>query len=50
MRLMLRLNGYDLRASLDEKFKFILGLAKGGLNEQTIAEWLKKKSSPYKHA
>ena len=46
MRLMLRLNGYDLRASIEEKFKFVIEIAEGKLNERALAEWLKKKSKP----
>ena len=48
MRLMLRLNGYDLRASLEDKFEFIMGMAKGQLTEQAIADWLKRHSRPYR--
>lgn len=48
MRLMLRLNGYDLRATLSEKFEFVLEIAKGSLTEQAIADWLKKHSKPYR--
>ena len=42
MRLMLRLNGHDLRASENEKFEFTMEIAKGKLNEAEIADWLKK--------
>ena len=44
MRLMLRLNGYDLQASLNAKFNFALAIADGRLKEQAIADWLKKHS------
>lgn len=44
MRLMLRLNGFDLRASEDDKFNFVMEIAKGNLTEQQIAERLKKYS------
>lgn len=44
MRLMLRLNGYDLQASINAKFNFVLEIAKGNLKEQAIADWLKKHS------
>ena len=51
MRLMLRQNSRDLRASEDAKFEFVLEIAKGKLTEQGIADWLKKHSRPYrKHA
>ena len=48
MRLMLRLNGYDLRARTQGKFDFVLQIAKGELAEQSIADWLKDHSRPYR--
>jgi death-on-curing protein len=48
MRLMLRLNGYDLHASLEAKFDFVMEIAKGKLTEQAIADWLKRHSRPYR--
>ena len=42
MRLMLRLNGYDLRASENAKFEVTMKIAKGKLNEADIGDWLKK--------
>ena len=50
MRLMLRLNGYDLQASLDVKFKFVMGIAKGKLREQAAADWLGRHSRLRKKA
>ena len=47
MRLMLRLNEFDLRASEDSKFEFVLKIAEGKLTEQAIADWLKQNSRPY---
>ena len=47
MRLMLRLNHYDLRASADAKFDFVMEIAEGKLTEQGIADWLKAHSRPY---
>ncbi|MBI4489865.1 MAG: type II toxin-antitoxin system death-on-curing family toxin [Deltaproteobacteria bacterium] len=44
MRLMLRLNGYDIQASLNAKFDFVLAIAEGNLKEQAIADWLKQRS------
>jgi death-on-curing protein len=44
MRLILRLNGYDVQASLAAKFNFVLGIAEGKLKEQAIADWLKHRS------
>ena len=48
MRLTLRLNGYDLHASLEAKFDFVMEIAKGKLTEQAIADWLKRHSRPYR--
>ncbi|MBI3319668.1 MAG: type II toxin-antitoxin system death-on-curing family toxin [Candidatus Omnitrophica bacterium] len=48
MRLMLRLNGYDLRASLDAKYDFVIEIAKGKLSEQAIADWLKQHTRPFR--
>ena len=48
MRLMLRLNGYDIHATFDEKLRFALAIAKGEHTEQAIAEWLKQHSRPYR--
>ena len=48
MRLMLRMNGYDLHAPLEAKFDFIMEMAKGKLTEQAIADWLKHHSWPYR--
>jgi death-on-curing protein len=47
MRLMLRINGRDLHASLEAKFDLVVDIAKGKLNEQAIADWLKRHSQPY---
>lgn len=48
MRLMLRLNGYDLHASLEAKLNVVMGIAKGKLTEHGIADWLEAHSQPYK--
>ena len=52
MRLMLRLNGYDIQASVNAKFDFVLAIAEGELKEQAIADWLKhhnrRKKTPRK--
>jgi death-on-curing protein len=48
MRLILRLNGYDVQASLEAKFNFVLGIAEGKLKEQAIADWLKHRSGKRK--
>ena len=44
MRLILRLNSYDVEASFDAKFNFVLVIAEGEFKEQAIADWLKKHS------
>ena len=49
MRLMLRLNGCDLHASLEVKFDFVMEIAKGKLTEQAIADWLKRHSRPHRN-
>ena len=41
MRLMLRFNGHDVRSTVEQKFDFVMGIAKGTLTEQQISEWLK---------
>lgn len=48
MRLMLRLNGHDVKASEKGKFDFVIKIAAGKLKEQAIADWLKQNSKPYK--
>ncbi len=48
MRLMLRLNGYDLHASQAATFDVVMEIAKGKLSEQAIADWLKQHSRRYK--
>lgn len=48
MRLMLRINGYDLRTASEAKFEFVIRIATGKLSLQEIAGWLKKHSVPYK--
>ena len=48
MRLMLRLNGVDVHASLDAKFHFVMEIAQGKRTEQAIADWLKQHSRPHR--
>lgn len=43
MRLLLMGYGFDLSASEDEKFDFILSIAKGEINYDNIVVWLKGK-------
>lgn len=44
MRLMLRINGHDVRAGVSEKFNFVMAIANKEIDEHRIAEWLKKHS------
>ena len=48
MRLMLRLNGVDVHASLEAKFNFVMEIAQGKRTEQAIADWLKQHSRPHR--
>jgi death on curing protein len=47
MRLMLRLNGYDIHASINDKFKFTMKIAEKKLTENDIAQWVKSHSKTY---
>jgi len=42
MRIMLRLNGYDIHASEDEKFKLMIDLAESKITEDSLANWLEQ--------
>lgn len=45
MRLMLRMNGFDLRAAEDQKFDFVLKISSDPeTDEHRIADWLKEHS------
>lgn len=44
MRLMLRLNRWELRVSEDAAFRFVMQMAKGKLDEHAAAAWLKAHS------
>lgn len=45
MRLLLRINGFDLRAGEDQKFNFVLKIATDThFDEHRIAEWLRDNS------
>jgi death-on-curing protein len=48
IRLLLRLNGYDLHASQEAEYAFVIKIAKGKLTEQKIGDWLKQHSRLYK--
>lgn len=46
MDITLKTNGYRLTASEDEKFTFVIEVAKGNLDEKNMARWLKENSRP----
>ncbi len=48
MDITLRLNGYRITASLNKKYKFVLDISKGKLNEDGITKWLKNNSRTLK--
>lgn len=48
MRLLLRLNSYDIHASTQHKVDFVLGIAKGEINEGQVTKWLKENSHEIK--
>jgi death-on-curing protein len=41
MRLFLNLNGYDLKASLDERYNLLIKIAEKMKDEESITRWLK---------
>ena len=47
MRLLLRINGSDIKASEKKKFDFVLKIAKGHCKERDIADWLERHSLPF---
>ncbi len=47
MRLMLLLNGYNIFASEDKKFHFVMNIAEKKINEQGIAGWLRNNSKKH---
>jgi death-on-curing protein len=42
-RTFLLLNGVDLNATQDEKYLTFLNLAEGGISEEELADWLRKR-------
>ncbi|MFP4473846.1 MAG: type II toxin-antitoxin system death-on-curing family toxin [Candidatus Omnitrophota bacterium] len=40
MRLMLRMNGYDIKASMKTKFEFVMDIAEGKMKESQIRDWM----------
>ena len=45
-RTFLILNGFDLTATLEDRYTTFLNLAAGSVSEQQLAEWLKNHSTP----
>jgi death-on-curing protein len=41
MEAFLMLNGYEIRASLEEAERLILGVAAGAVSRQELVEWLR---------
>lgn len=48
MRIFLNINGYDIEASLEERYKFAVEIAEKTRKEKAIAEWLKGHSKKIK--
>ena len=42
MRLFLKLNGYDLTASPEDKYRMIIRVAASDISEDELAQWLRK--------
>ena len=42
MRLFLKLNGYDLAASPEDKYKTIIRVAASDMSEDELAQWIRK--------
>jgi death-on-curing protein len=42
-RTFLRLNGYDVQASSQEKYQIWIDLAVGKLSEEELADWIRKR-------
>lgn len=48
MRIFLNINGYEIEASLEERYKFVLEIANKTKKEKAIAEWLKEHTQKIK--
>ena len=48
LRLMLRINGFNLKASDNEKFQFVMNVAEGKNTEHQMLTWVKGHTKPYK--
>jgi death-on-curing protein len=46
MRTFLKLNGYDIQASSEEKYQIWIALAGGKFSEEVLAEWIRKRFFP----
>ena len=44
MRLMLRVNGWDLHSSVESKYGLVMKIAEGKLTQEQIAGWLREHS------
>ena len=44
MRIFLKINKYDLKASVEKKYDFIMKIAQYTITEEDISKWLKKNS------
>lgn len=44
MRLFLNLNGYDLTASMEERYQFVMDIANGIKDVEPMAKWLEEYS------
>ena len=42
MRLFLKLNGYDLEVSSEDKYKMIIRVAASDISENELAQWIRK--------
>lgn len=48
MRLFLNINGYDVQAPLEERYNFVMEIAKKTRKEESIGKWLKEHSQKIK--
>ncbi len=42
MRILLNLNGYDIKVSLDKSYEFVMEIAKKTKDKKAISKWLKQ--------
>ncbi len=40
MRMLLISSGFDIHATLDQKYEFVIGIASGAIKFESIVEWL----------